>query len=161
MRTRWTAIPGPALVLLVLSGCGAGKSDHTPTRGLIRTGNQPAEGARVTLVPLEGKDDPAARPSGVAGSDGTFALSTYDPVTRETHEGAAPGRYAVLVTWFPQPGPGGAPPNAPQTDRLGGRYRDAATTPFRVEVKDAPTELDPITVSEPGARKKAGNPFER
>ncbi len=142
-----------------------GTTGATPTRGQVHTGSAPAEGAQVTLVSIDGKDEPAARPSGVVGADGTFTLSTYDPATRKSHEGAPPGKYAVLVTWYPPAGLGSQGSGTPKADRLGGRYKDAATSPFRVEVKDAPTELAPIQVTESASASasasKAKTPFDR
>ncbi|QJW98939.1 hypothetical protein [Frigoriglobus tundricola] len=156
-----TSKSGPVLLAALLSGCGLGNTGATPTRGQVHTGSAPAEGVQVTLVPIDGKDEPASRPSGVVGADGTFTLSTYDPATRKSHEGAPPGKYAVLVTWYPPAGLGSSRDGTPRADRLGGRYKDAATSPFRVEVTDAPTELAPIQVTEVGSTANAKSPFNR
>jgi hypothetical protein len=150
-----------ALVLIGPSGCGSAAPPYTPTSGQVFNGTKPAEGARVTLVPLDGKDDSAVRPSGIVGADGTFTVSTYDPATRKTHAGAPPGRYAVLVTWYPQAGLDSPNRGEPKSDRLGGRYKDATTSPFRAEVTDSPTELAPIRVSESGPKAKTSGPFDR
>jgi len=161
MRTLGVvATSGLAILLAFLSGCGTTKNGYTPTRGQVFNGTKPAEGAQVTLVAIDGKDEPASRPAGVVGADGAFSLSTYDPATRQTHEGAPPGKYAVLVSWYPQAGLGGLDAASPKSaDRLSGRYKDATTSPFRIEVKDEPTELEPITISESGPKAKTGSPF--
>jgi hypothetical protein len=160
MRTLSIAVSVSVVAFVpVLFGCGSGSSGYSATRGQVLSGEAPAVGARVTLVPLSGKDDPAVRPSGVVGADGSFSLWTYDPVSRESREGAPPGKYAVVVTWFSQTGLDDVDSNSPNADRLGGRYRDAAKSPFRVEIKDEPTDLDPIKVSVSGPRANTKSPF--
>jgi len=161
MRALWNMVATSRLAILLvgLSGCGSAKDGFTPTHGQVFSGNKPAEGAQVTLVPLDGRGDAASRPVGVVGADGTFTLSTYDPTTRKTHEGAPPGEYIVLITWTPSAGLESQPRGVPQPDRLGGRYKDPTTSPFRVAVKDSQTELAPITVSESGSKRKKASPF--
>lgn len=160
MRVLWNivATQGLAVLLVVLGGCGSAKDGYTPTHGQVFTGNQPAEGAQVTLVPLDSRGDAASRPAGVVGADGTFTLTTYDPTTRKTREGAPPGEYIVLITWTPSAGLD-SPRGVLYPDRLGGRYKDPTTSPFRVAVKDSPTELAPIKVSESGSKGRKGSPF--
>ena len=152
---------GTAVVLIGLSGCGSTGPAYTPTSGQVFNGTQPAEGAQVTFVPLDGTDERAVLPSGIVGADGTFTVSTYDPATRKTRAGAPPGKYAVLVTWYPQVGLDSPNRGEPKSDRLGGRYKDATTSPFRAEVKDSPTELAPIRVSESGPKATSSGPFDR
>lgn len=159
MPSLWKLLSGPvaSAALASLCGCGGAGETYVPTRGQVLNGAKPAEGALVTLVPVDGKDRPISRPAGVVRADGSYSISTYEPATRTTHEGAPPGRYAVLVTWYPQATLGGIDPSAPQVDRLGGRYKDPNASPFHAEVQGATTELAPIVVTE--SKGKAASPF--
>lgn len=134
-----------AALTLVSAGCSNAGRTYVPARGQLFVGDKPAEGALVVLVPAAGPDDPSARPSGVVGSDGSFALSTYDPETRKTHDGAPTGEYAVAITWYPQATVGSTGDReAPKVDRLGGRYQDASRNSFRAKIDAPTTELEPI-----------------
>ena len=133
-----------ALLLFALPavclGCGP-RSQQTPVfpvKGAVFVGGKPAVRALVTFHPLGSADPSTPRPTGEAGDDGSFALSTHT-----TGDGAPAGEYAVTVYW-----PGGSSPIGgdadSEGDRLGKRYADPATTPLRARVNEGPTELAPF-----------------
>jgi hypothetical protein len=97
---------------------------------------KPAEGARVTLVPLEGVAD-TPNPGAQVRKDGSFRLSTF-----RSHDGAPDGRYAVTIV-YPSPARKVDDENA-GPDLLGGRYADPKTTPLRADVRDGPNDLEPF-----------------
>jgi hypothetical protein len=131
-----------AFACLVLSGCEQSTDKPVfPVKGQVFVKSQPAEGALVVLRP-EGDPNPeewpAGFPRGNVAADGTFQVSTYG-----TGDGAPAGTYTVLVQWR-KPVAGSTPstdPEAPTTDRLGGRYMDPAKSKLRATVEEKPTEL--------------------
>lgn len=100
---------------------------------------QPATGARVSLVPLDRTS--TARPQGTVGADGGFELSTY-----ELHDGVPTGRYTVMITW-PGPNPrsnGKGDEELQGPDRLAGRYSNPNASAWEVEVRAEPLEIEPF-----------------
>ncbi|AWM39956.1 hypothetical protein GobsT_16480 [Gemmata obscuriglobus] len=117
---------------------GAERSDVQPVRGTCLAAGRPAVGARVVLVPVAaGRGSPA---SGVAGSDGTFRLTT---VTKD--DGAKEGEYAVTITW-PDPQRANGDGTGEAADRLRGAYRDPAKPFCRVTVRPGENELPPFEI---------------
>jgi hypothetical protein len=126
-----------------------------PVSGQVLLNGQPLAGALVALHPVGEMDValPSVRPNGRTGPDGTFVLTTY-----ETHDGAPPGEYAVIVECHPAAGPApgrpgaqgygtGKPDAEPKyeaPDRLGGRYRDPRHSGLRVRLAPEPTVLPPF-----------------
>lgn len=156
-RTGWLTL---VLMLAGSMGCSGGVK-CVPVSGSVRLNDKAPEGVLVTLVPVGGKDDPTSRPSGLVGPDGTYTLTTYDPANRTSVNGAPPGRYKVVLSWFPgrRPGEPSDPSGRQSGDKLGGRYVDPDRSAFEVTVRDEPTELAPIRVSDPGLRAKTNGAF--
>ncbi|HEX4612403.1 MAG TPA: hypothetical protein VH092_29685 [Urbifossiella sp.] len=161
---RRSGLAGIGLVLVASAGCSGGVK-CVPVTGSLKVNDKPPEGLLVTLVPTGGNPDPTARPSGLVGADGTYTLSTYDAAARAVIKGAPPGTYKVILSWLPLRRPGDAvdpnPSGKPPADKLGGRYLSPELSTFEVTVKDEPTELALIKVSESGTRARAASPFER
>jgi hypothetical protein len=135
-----------AVVVFLVGGCENKDRPYKQARGQVFVGGQAAEGALVTLVPINDPDNPDRKPSGTVGPDGSFTLSTYESATRETHDGAPPGEYVILITWHPQPNRETLNQESQAIDRLAGRYKDSRTSPLRADIKDDPTELPPINL---------------
>jgi hypothetical protein len=134
MVARRPALPG-ALLVFVLLGCDSGGPKLSPVRGKVLHGGQPAEGATVVFQPKSGST--AAPPSGTVQADGSFTLRTHPH-----GEGAPPGDYAVLVTWFPLDARGQDNPK----NKLPAKYGDPAQTPLTATVKEGATELEPFQI---------------
>jgi len=143
---QWARPAGVLAIALACGGClrPAGEA-FAPARGQVLVGNNPAEGAVVTLVPAGGGPaDPDAKATGRVGADGWFTLTTYTAGTRTVHDGARPGTYTVLISWVPGPTREGLARGTPEPDRLGGRYQTPGRSPWRVEIPAGGTELPPI-----------------
>lgn len=135
---------GVALALIV--GCDGGSWKCVPVSGSLQVGGQPAEGAQVTLVPINlGTKSELPRPTAVVEADGSFKLLTYDPSSRKTYPGAPPGEYKVTVTWITPLHVGEKVDQKKRpTDKLGGKYLNPERSTMKVTVNDQPTELAPI-----------------
>jgi len=128
---------------LALSVASCGRSDHEavyPASGKVFYRGRPAEGALVTLVPLDASNPKARRPGAEVRNDGTFRLSTY-----ASYDGAPAGRYAVTIVY-----------RSPQRkvddenrgpDLLRGRYADPKLTPLTVDIKPGVTEIPPFDLN--------------
>jgi hypothetical protein len=114
--------------------CSSGPKLY-PVKGKVFHGDTPAEGATVVFH-LKGAPANSPTPSGTVGADGSFVLSTYPQ-----GEGAPPGDYVVLVTWFP--------PNARELEnaknKLPERYGTAAS-PLTATVRAESNELEPFRI---------------
>jgi hypothetical protein len=125
-----------AALVVALSGCGGSGVKLSEVKGKVLHGDQPAAGATVVFQP-KGGGQGALVPSGTVRDDGTFTLATHPH-----GEGAPPGEYVVLVTWYP--------PDARQQEnpknKLPARYANPEQTPFRATVKDGATELEPFQI---------------
>lgn len=129
------------LVVVMQASCRERKVHQPvfPVHGAVSYQGRPAEGARVSFVPMGAVG--SLRPQATVGADGTFQLSTY-----ELNDGAPSGRYAVAIVW-PGPNPrsnGQGDDELPGPDRLNGRYSDPNHSPWQVEVGTAPLELAPF-----------------
>jgi hypothetical protein len=120
-----------------------------PAEGVVLYKGKPAEGARVTFVPVEASKD-TYRPSGITDVEGVFKLTTY-----HTNDGAPAGKYKVAIIWVPPPK--AAPPvKAGQVkdafaepviekDRLQDKYSDANASGLEREVKnESLNKLEPF-----------------
>jgi hypothetical protein len=107
-----------------------------PVRGTVLFQEKSAEGATVVFLAVGDKSAP--KPSGKVGADGAFTLATYP-----LGEGAIPGDYDVVVTWYP--------PNARELEnaknKLPARYADPATSKLKATEKTGPTELEPFRLT--------------
>jgi hypothetical protein len=125
---------------LILGIASCGRSDHPPVypvSGQVFFKGKPAEGAQVTLIPLDEGDSKGPRPGAQVKKNGSFRLSTY-----ASYDGAPAGRYAVIILY-----------RSPERiideenagpDLLRGRYSDPRTTPLRVEIKEESNDLGPF-----------------
>jgi hypothetical protein len=103
---------------------------------------QPAAGAIVALHPQGGGDLEewhSGFPRGQVAADGSFELETYDE-----KDGAPAGDYIVVVTWPEGSDPGND--EAPTRDKLGGKYAEPTTSPFKVKIEAGPTTIPPIKI---------------
>jgi hypothetical protein len=137
--SKCVALVGLATMTICFVSCGRKAGPVVcPAKGKVLYRGKPAEGALVTLIPLEKEKANARRPGATVQSDGTFRLSTY-----ASFDGAPPGRYAVIVIYH-------SPEKTVDDENVGpdllkGRYADPATTPLNVEVKEGSNELEPFT----------------
>lgn len=136
IRRTWRMTPW---LLVLAAGCSASTEKYIPTKGRLLVGGQPAVGAKVTLIPDGGGD---LKPLGKVGEDGTFALTTFSPLSGKSHDGAPAGRYTALVTWVPDPSAATLEEGA--SDRLGNRYRDPQTSGLAVEIREEGGDLPVI-----------------
>jgi len=123
-----------------LASCGQGDRKAVyPVSGKVFFKGKPAEGAQVTLVPLDDNDAKMPRPGAQVKRNGSFRLSTY-----ASYDGAPAGRYAVTIVY-----------RSPETkvdgenagpDLLRGSYGDPKTTPLQVEIKNGTNELEPFNL---------------
>ena len=131
-------VPGLLLagVLLGLTSCGPSGPKLYPVRGNVSFDGTVPAGASVVFEPVGGGND---RPSGLVAADGTFTLATYPH-----GDGAPPGEYKPLFTWYPED----AREQSNPKNKLPARYATAATSPVpTVTVAAGPNELAPITLS--------------
>jgi hypothetical protein len=125
---------------LALSVAGCGKSDRPsvhPVGGKVFYKGQPAEGAYVTLTPLDENAVGQPRPGALVKKDGSFRLSTY-----ASYDGAPAGRYAATII-YRSPEKKIDDENA-GPDLLRGRYSDPKTTALRIEITEGTNELEPF-----------------
>jgi hypothetical protein len=128
------------LVCALLSGCGDGKPAVYPVTGQVLVKGKPADGAYVVFHPKCGGDDKSPRPYATTDSSGNFKLTTY-----ESEDGAPAGGYRVSIVWRPQPK---SQLEAEGTDRLHGKYANAASAGLEAEVLKEPTTLKPFQLSQ-------------
>jgi len=137
-------LPLSVCALLLAVGCGKEKGPVPvhPVSGKIVYGGKPAAGVRVFLYPTSAPIVPEIpkNPSGVTGSDGRFAISTY-----EADDGAAEGGYQIVLLWPPPPDKSGDTEES-DTDRLLGWY-DAAHSRLTAQIKSGANDLKTISLS--------------
>lgn len=124
---------------VMAASCGSGPKLY-PVKGKVLYQDQPAEGATVVFHPKNRPAD-APKPSGTVGADGSFTLSTYPH-----GEGAPPGEYLVLVSWYPPDARTAENPESAKS-KLPELYGNAATSPLTATVGTGPTELEPFRLS--------------
>jgi hypothetical protein len=110
-----------------------------PVVGKVLFRGTPAEGATVTLHPLEVDLLKTPKPGAQVQKNGEFRLSTY-----QSYDGAPPGRYAVTIV-YPSPERKENDENV-GPDLLQGRYADPKTTPLKVEIKEQTNDLATFNV---------------
>jgi hypothetical protein len=135
-----TTVLGTLLAVSAASCSGNGTGDVYPVKGTVLYRGKPAVGARVVFIPLGESETRRPVPQATVEEDGSFRLSSYTQ-----HDGAAPGRYAVTISWPSDriKAEDGSPAGP---DRLGRRYDDRRKTPFQVEVGPNENELEPFRV---------------
>jgi hypothetical protein len=132
-----------ASLAFVLSSCGSEGPKLHPVTGRVLYDDKPAEGATVVFHPVNATAD-APKPSGVAGKDGAFTLSTYP-----RGAGAPEGDYVVLVTWFEAAGTSpkeGRDPPQPKS-KLPQRYADSNQSGLKATVKPGENKLEPFKLT--------------
>lgn len=128
-------------------GCGEKGPELYPVKGEVFVQGKPAVGAMVILRPKTPPTEDnvlskAGFPRARVDENGAFEMSTL-----ANSDGAPPGEYGVLITWFPPPaeddGDGDAGPLS-HIDRLGGRYGDPERPQFQATVAKEPTVIPKI-----------------
>jgi hypothetical protein len=129
------------LIAAAVVGCGSGSKAY-PVQGQVFHRGQPAAGAVVYFHLKDNKDPSRPVPSGTAGPDGTFRLSTFG-----TEDGAPPGEYVVTVYW-PESGPASGKEKAASrdspADRLGERFAKPGPNSPTATVEARPNQLPPF-----------------
>jgi hypothetical protein len=76
-------------------------------------------------------------PTGTVQADGSFTLRTHP-----LGDGAPPGEYTVVITWYP--------PNARELEnprnKLPARYASVVESPLTASIGEGPTELQPFEI---------------
>ena len=129
------------LTIALIAGCGG--PGLLKVSGKITVDGAPAVGAVLLFHPMDNKD--ASIASGVAGSDGTFTL------TSGIIPGVSAGKYAISVTW---PDPSHKPTEAqkmrgeaePGADLLKGRYVIKEKSGLTAEISSSTKELPPFAL---------------
>lgn len=129
---------GCLVLLLVIAGCPRSSVKLYPVRGKVYFRGQPAAGAQVVFQPAGQEAYLGPRPSGIVDEQGTFVLRT------EPHgEGAPPGEYHVLISWYPPD----AREQANPRNRLPAKYCDPTQPLLKATVKAEATELPPFQLT--------------
>lgn len=153
IRSGWTK--GTAVLLglslaPMISGCGKGKEPWEtayPTKGVVKLNGAPVANAEIALFP-EGKDIPdSVRPRALTNEDGTFSVWTY-----EKGDGAPAGKYKVTVVHNRIIEKNGVP--LIQPNDLPPKYALVQTTDLVAEIGKPATELPPIELQTPAAKKR-------
>lgn len=126
--------------LLGLCGCEKAPVPVFPVTGQVTYKGKPAAGATVVLFTTKAEDTSDVAPSAVVKDDGSFAITVYEP-----GDGAPEGDYVATVQWRKMvTGAGGsaAGPNV-----LPEKYANPKTTPIKVSVAGAATQIPPININ--------------
>ncbi|MCU0962068.1 MAG: carboxypeptidase-like regulatory domain-containing protein [Pirellulaceae bacterium] len=119
------------LCLIVLAGCGGGRSDLGQIEGAVLLDGQPLPDATVVFQPDAG--GPAS--FGRTDAEGRYTM-LYDHGTR----GAVIGMHTVKITTFQERDPDADPPLAAALERLPARYHSASV--LREEVRSGGNVID-------------------
>jgi hypothetical protein len=131
VRNRFFLFGSLLIVTACLSGCRNSNGLY-PVRGKVLYRGEPAVGAAVYFHRKDVADPLQEQTSqGIIGQDGAFELAGANG------KGALPGEYAVLIEWKDA-----TRRKAP--DRFRGRYMNANSPPFTVEVKAEKNHLPPF-----------------
>jgi hypothetical protein len=165
-RFRFSQILVPALAL-ALASCSGTAEGLVAVKGKLVCDGQPASGAVLFFHRQGGEDSPSPKaagviPSATVGTDGSFWVESA-----ALGNGAAPGKYTVLVQWPEQaepPSAGGKTKNSTvkgktvvvarhekldpvASDRLMGRYSDVSKPKLTAEIKSSPTDLGTLEIT--------------
>jgi hypothetical protein len=120
-----------------MSGCGETRVPVYPVSGKVNYQGRPPVGAQVVLQPLKGADPESVLPMGQVRQDGSFTITSYDP-----DDGAPEGDYVAIIRWYKfDKDRGGPGPNV-----IPAAYGSAKSSPIKVSVNTAPTNIPPITI---------------
>jgi hypothetical protein len=127
---------------LIGPACNKSSMKLYPVKGQVLYKGKPAEGAQVVFQPQDDAnaaeggttESETAQPMayGTVAADGSFSLRT-EPIG----EGAAPGEYKVLITWY------GVDPRDPEqhVSKLPVKYADPSNPVLKATVKEEVNEL--------------------
>lgn len=134
----------------VISGCGKAKEPWKtayPARGVVKFQGNPVANAEIAFFP-QGKDVPdSVRPRALTGDDGSFVVWTY-----EKGDGAPAGNYKVTVVHNKLVEKNGVA--VMQPNDLPPKYALVQTTDLVAEIGKQETELPPIELQGPVAKKR-------
>jgi hypothetical protein len=109
------------LLALLLAGCGGG---YAPVSGRVTLDGQPAQGVRVSFVPVfDSTTESASNSSGLTDAEGRYTLRAINP----PGNGAVAGKHRVFLTKL-----GTSAPGAPPPELLPERYNTASELEFQV-----------------------------
>jgi hypothetical protein len=126
-----------ACLFLSLLGCKAKDKGPPcyPVRGKVLYRGEAAANVDVYFHPVGAGSERAQRPHGRTNAQGELELTT-----RRRGDGAPEGEYRVTFFWAE------AENVEEPADRLGGRYRDPATSAFRIQVRPEENKIDPFNL---------------
>lgn len=122
-------------LLVLLVGCGKQPADVPtvpihPVSGVVTLDGKPIEGARLTLISLQGQQPGDITPNGISDAEGKFQISTYS-----VGDGAPDGAYAITVSWPEIRNAGGSEPEYGK-ERLPRKYQQPEQSGFVVTVSE-------------------------
>ena len=121
-----------ALGLISLVGCGGVK--RLPVSGTVTLEGRPVNGGILTFSPDTAKGNMAKISCACPVREGRYELETIGITRTDSGPGGPPGWYKVTYNRVDL-----ATKKHPQADvQVNDKYKDAATTPLSVEVKDNP-----------------------
>jgi hypothetical protein len=148
-RARTGRLLATGLLILVAGCAGEGGVPLHPASGRVLVDGQPAEGVQVRLRPADRPDDlDALRPFAETAEDGTFELGTH-----EKGDGVPVGPYKATLYW-----PDRLPGLPGVKDRLGGKYDEAAESPFSVTIGAGENLLEPFLAESAKAPAQPSSP---
>lgn len=124
-------------VALISSSCGESRYVTFPVQGQVELDGKLTPGAMVALHPVDATV--TVHPVGTVGADGNFKISTYG-----SNDGAPAGDYTVTVTWYQLVGEGTN--KTPGPNVVPNIYRSPKTSPLKVAVREAPTDLGKLAI---------------
>jgi hypothetical protein len=126
------------LMAAAMGGCSSEKRVAVfPVSGKVSFQRRPAAGAQVVLHPVKNSESNDVAPTATVQNDGSFAITAYEP-----GDGAPNGDYVATVQWYRfSKELGGPGPNV-----IPAKYSNPRTSPIRVSVNGAPTEVQPIVL---------------
>lgn len=127
-------------VAAALSGCSRGEARVPvyPVNGKVTFEGAPPTGAFIILHPAQAKEGQPT-PSGKVKDDGTFTLTSYDG-----DDGAPAGDYSVSIKWYKLIKNGSDVKAGPNV--IPAKYGAPETSPWKVKVGEAPTQLEPLDI---------------
>jgi hypothetical protein len=133
--SRSLLLIGLALTTGLTGSCSSG-TKLSVVRGKVFIDGQPAEGATIVFHRKDGGPN-TPTPTGTVQADGSFTLRTYP-----LGDGAAPGEYTVVITWFSANEREHIDPH----NKLPARYASVTESPLRAVVGEGPTVLDAFDI---------------
>jgi hypothetical protein len=136
---RTVAVSLFVLAALSVTSCGHEvKQTFFPVKGSAFCEGKPAAGAILSFHRV-GDPDKTNLPHATVQKDGTFSVTSINK-----GDGAPPGKYQVTVIWRKKKSSSG---DEEAEWMLPLRYLTAETSGIEVEIKSAPTELEPFQLT--------------